>query len=94
MQNVIHQKEKIARVYNKKVKSKQFSSGDLVLKVILPMDQKSQNRGKWTYNWEGPFIIERIYSNNAYLIKELNSRNESKVMNGKYLKKFHESSMY
>nr|KYP68997.1 Transposon Ty3-I Gag-Pol polyprotein [Cajanus cajan] len=94
IQNVIHQKEKIARVYNKKVKSKQFLSGDLVLKVILPMDQKSRDRGKWTYNWEGPFIIERIYSNNAYLIKELNSRNASKVINGKYLKKFHESSMY
>ncbi|XP_020215403.1 uncharacterized protein LOC109799267 [Cajanus cajan] len=94
MQNVIHQKEKIARVYNKKVKSKQFSSGDLVLKVILPIDQKSRDRGKWTYNREEPFIIERLYSNNAYLIKEINSRNASKVINGKYLKKFHESSMY
>nr|KYP42717.1 Pro-Pol polyprotein [Cajanus cajan] len=94
MQNVIHQKEKIARVYKKKVKSKQFSSGDLVLKVILPMDQKSRDQGKWTYSWEGPFIIERLYSNNAYLIKEINSRNASKVINGKYLKKFHESSMY
>nr|KYP32337.1 hypothetical protein KK1_047013 [Cajanus cajan] len=94
MQNVIHQKEKIARLYNKKVKNKQFSSGDLVLKVILLVDQKSRDRGKWTYNWEGPFIIERIYSNNAYLIKELNLRNASKVINGNYLKKFHESSMY
>nr|KYP42029.1 hypothetical protein KK1_036592 [Cajanus cajan] len=94
MKNVIHQKEKIARVYNKKVSTKQFLSGDLVLKVILPMNQKSRDRGKWTYNWEGSFIIERLYSNNEYLIKEINSRNTSKVINGKYLKKFHESSMY
>nr|KYP61440.1 Transposon Ty3-I Gag-Pol polyprotein [Cajanus cajan] len=94
IQNIIQQKEKIARVYNKKVKSKQFSSGDLNLKVILPMDQKSRDHGKWSYNWEGPFVIERFYSNNAYLIKEINLRNTSKLINGKYLKKFHESNMY
>nr|KYP39271.1 hypothetical protein KK1_039409 [Cajanus cajan] len=67
MQNVIHQKEKVSRVYKRKVTTKKFLIGDLVLKVIIPMDQKSRNLGKWSY--KGPFVIEQIYSNNAYVIK-------------------------
>nr|KYP61406.1 Retrovirus-related Pol polyprotein from transposon opus [Cajanus cajan] len=44
--------------------------------------------------WVRNELSDEHYSNNAYLIKEMNSRNTSKVINGKYLKKFHESSMY
>nr|KYP41814.1 hypothetical protein KK1_036807 [Cajanus cajan]KYP41815.1 hypothetical protein KK1_036808 [Cajanus cajan]KYP41816.1 hypothetical protein KK1_036809 [Cajanus cajan] len=54
------------------------------------MDQKSRHLGKWSYNWEGPFIIEQVYSKNAYVIKEINSKAVSKVINGKYLKYFYE----
>nr|KYP40560.1 hypothetical protein KK1_038115 [Cajanus cajan] len=66
-----------------------FRVGELVLKVILPMDQKSRCLGKWSYNWEGPFLVEQVYSKNAYVIKEINNSSASKVINGKYLKHFH-----
>nr|KYP39444.1 hypothetical protein KK1_039256 [Cajanus cajan] len=88
LQNLVQQKEKVERSYNKRVKIQRFRVGDLVLKVILPIDQKSRYLGKWSYNWEGPFIVEQVYSKNAYVIKEINS-NVSKIMNGKYLKCFH-----
>nr|KYP75515.1 hypothetical protein KK1_008254 [Cajanus cajan] len=88
VQNLVQQKEKVERAYNKRVKIQRFRVGDLVLKVILPIDQKSRYLGKWSYNWDGPFIVEEVYSNNAYVIRELNS-NASKVINGKYLKCFH-----
>jgi hypothetical protein len=39
------QKERVAKAYNKKVKSKLFAQGDLVWKVILPMDKKSRVSG-------------------------------------------------
>ena len=39
------QKERIAKAYNKKVKSKFFAQGDLVWKVILPMDKKNRVLG-------------------------------------------------
>jgi len=42
------QKERVAKAYNKKVKSKLFAQGDLVWKVILPMDKKNQALGKWS----------------------------------------------
>nr|KYP34254.1 hypothetical protein KK1_044812 [Cajanus cajan]KYP34256.1 hypothetical protein KK1_044814 [Cajanus cajan]KYP34258.1 hypothetical protein KK1_044816 [Cajanus cajan] len=58
------------------------------------MDQKSRHLGKWSYSWEGPFIIDQVYSKNAYVIKEINSNAASKVINGKYLKCFHKRSKY
>uniref|UniRef100_A0A151UFR8 Uncharacterized protein n=1 Tax=Cajanus cajan TaxID=3821 RepID=A0A151UFR8_CAJCA len=82
LQNLVQQKQRIEKTYNKKVKARRFRIGDLVLKVILPMDQKSRRLGKWSNNWEGPFTIERVYSKNAYVIREIES-NVSKVINGK-----------
>jgi len=50
------QKEKIAKSYNKKVKSKTFAINDLVWKVILPMDKRNTTLGKWSPGWEGVYL--------------------------------------
>nr|KYP42718.1 Pro-Pol polyprotein [Cajanus cajan] len=92
LQNLVQQKERIEKTYNKRIKARSFRVGDLVLKVILPMDQKSRHLGKWSYNWEGPFIIEQVYSKNEYMIKGIDSNATSKVINGKYLKYFYQRS--
>ncbi|KAK2389329.1 hypothetical protein QL285_062925 [Trifolium repens] len=82
------QKEKVARAYNKKVKSKSFNIGDLVWKVILPMDKKDRVLGKWSPNWEGPFKVVQVYSNGAYEIEELTPEKRTLGINGKYLKEY------
>ncbi|CAJ2663632.1 unnamed protein product [Trifolium pratense] len=82
------QKERVAKAYNKKVKSKTFDVGNLVWKVILPMDKKDRVLGKWSPNWEGPFKIIRVFSNGAYEIEELTSEKRTLNINGKYLKKY------
>ena len=61
---------------------------DLVWKVILPMDKRNKAFGKWAPGWEGPWNILRVFSNNAYEIKELNDENRIMRINGKYLKKY------
>lgn len=68
---LIRQKERVARAYNKKVKVKTFSIGDLVWKVIFPTDQRDRTLGKWYPNWESPFWMIQAFSNNAYEIEEL-----------------------
>lgn len=68
---LIRQKERIAKAYNKKVKSKVFSIGDFVWKVILPMDQRDKTLGKWSPNWDESFKINQVFSNNTYEIEEL-----------------------
>jgi len=82
------QKERVAKAYNKKVKSKLFVQGDLVWKVILPMDKKNRILGKWSPSWKGPWQILRVFSNNAYEIEELNDDQRIMRINGKYLKKY------
>ena len=43
--------KRMMRTHNKKVRSKQFKEGDLVLKKVLPNQQDP--RGKWAPNWQG-----------------------------------------
>jgi hypothetical protein len=82
------QKERVEKAYNKKFKSKHFTQGDLVWKVILPMDKKSQVLGKWSPSWEGPWESRKVFSNNAYEIEKLNEDQRVMRINGKYLKKY------
>ncbi|XP_072078061.1 uncharacterized protein [Arachis hypogaea] len=86
LENMIHQKNNIARSYNRRVKEKCFHMGELILKAILPMVKKSRFFGKWSHNWEGPFQIIDLYSRNAYCINDIDSGNEVKSINRKYLK--------
>lgn len=66
---LIRKKERVAKAYNKKVKVKKFSTGDCVCKFILPMDKNDKTLGKWSPNWEAPFRIIQVFSNNAYEIE-------------------------
>ncbi|KAK2409203.1 protein NYNRIN [Trifolium repens] len=88
LEMLTRQKERVAKAYNKKVKSKTFNVGNLVWKVILPMDKKDRVLGKWSPNWEGPFKVVQVFSNGAYEIEELTEEQRSLIINGKYLKKY------
>ncbi|CAL2278251.1 unnamed protein product [Prunus armeniaca] len=54
------QNQVAARSYNKKVKQRTLAEGDLVWRVVLPIETKDPRFGKFSPNWEGPFIIDRI----------------------------------
>src|ERR1044072_523232 len=82
------QKDRVAKAYNKKVKDKVFYVEDLVWKVILPMDINDRVLGKWSPNWERPFKVIQIFSNNAYELEELAPDRRILRVNGKYLKKY------
>lgn len=85
---LIRQMERVANAYNKKVKSKMFSVGDYVWKVILPMDRRDKTLGKWYSNWEASFQVIQTFSNNAYEIEELVVDKQILRVNGKYLKRY------
>ena len=59
LKNIEVDKLRIAKYYDKKVKSKQFHKGELVWKLILPIGTKDSAYGKWSPNWEGPYPITR-----------------------------------
>ena len=80
---------RISRAVNKKVKQRVFQKGDLVLAVRRPMIMTHKTKGKFQPKWEGPFIIETVYSNGAYRLA--NQKGETLMMpiNGKFLKKYY-----
>ncbi|XP_050908382.1 uncharacterized protein LOC127122006 [Lathyrus oleraceus] len=82
------QKEKATRAYNKRVKGKVFAVDDLVWRVIFPMGRNDKMLGKWSPNWEGPFKVLQVFSNNAYDVEELAPDRQILRVNGKYLKKY------
>ncbi|XP_016165151.1 uncharacterized protein LOC107607759 [Arachis ipaensis] len=89
LENMIRQKESVARNYNRRIKEKYFSIGELVLKVIFPIEKKLRVLGKWSHTWEGPFQVIGLYSGNAYRIKDIESGNIINSINRKYLKQYH-----
>jgi len=79
----------MSKAFNKKVKERVFQVGDLVLAVRRPMIMTHKTKGKFQPKWEGPFVIESVYSNGAYRLT--NEKGELLMMsiNGKFLKKYY-----
>ena len=91
LEKIEENKARVARHYNKKVIPKKFEEGDLVWKLILPIGSKDNRFGKWSPNWEGPYVISRCVPGNAYILKELDGEEFGKALNGKYLKQYYPS---
>ena len=88
LERLIQQKESIAKSYNRQVKPKVFNVGELVWKVILPIDKKSRTLGKWSPNWKGRFKIEKVFSGNTYALVNVNNGLKVASINRKYLKQY------
>ena len=54
------------KAFDMKVKPHVFRDGDLVLKKVLPFAPDS--RGKWTPNYEGPYVVKRAFSGGALIL--------------------------
>ena len=75
--------------FNKKVKQRAFRKGDLVLAVRRPMIMTHKTKGKFQPKWEGPFVIETVYSNGAYRLTTAEGDLLMMPINGKFLKKYY-----
>lgn len=85
------QKQIAIRAYNQRVKYKGFAEGEMVWKSVLPIGLKDPRYGKWSPNWEGPFIIEKVLGKGAYQLMDLNGDMHERPINGQYLKKYYPS---
>ena len=57
LDHIMIQKKKMAQAYTKRVRRKSFEEGELVWKVVLPIDATNRELGKWSPSWEGPFKV-------------------------------------
>ena len=79
-------KARVAKAYNKKVKSKSFQAGELVWKTILPIGSKSNQFGKWSPNWKCPYKVVKVIFGNSYVLEILEGERLTRAFNGRYLK--------
>ncbi|XP_075091519.1 uncharacterized protein LOC142171724 [Nicotiana tabacum] len=56
---------RMARYFNKKVRPRQFASGQFVLKRIFP--HQDEAKGKFSPNWKGPYMIHRVLTGGALI---------------------------
>ncbi|XP_070045361.1 uncharacterized protein [Nicotiana tomentosiformis] len=60
---------RMARAFNKKVRSRQFTPGKLVLKWIFP--HQDEAKGKFLPNWKGPYMVHRVLIGGALILAEM-----------------------
>ena len=75
------------RAHDKKVRPREFREGDLVLKMILPIEKDS--RGKWMPNWKGPYVVTKAFSGGALILAEIDGEEFSYPVNSDSVKKYY-----
>ena len=88
LNSIILQKQKVTKSYNRRIRPKTFVIGDLVWKVILPSGTKEPYLGKWSSNWEGPYLISQLFDGNAYKLMHHTGEEHIRSISRKYLKPY------
>ena len=78
--------KRITRAYNKKIKSGKIKEGDVVLKHIKPI--LTDPKGKFKPNWEGPYLIRKVFSKGVAILLNLEGNEFKKPINIDKLKKY------
>ncbi|KAI5433855.1 hypothetical protein KIW84_020914 [Lathyrus oleraceus] len=64
--------QRMKRAFDQKVRPRVYHVGDLVLKRILP--PQNDRRAKWTPNYEGPFVVKKVFSGGALLLTTMDGK--------------------
>jgi len=56
--------------FDKKVCPRELHEGYMVLKKILPIQK--DHRGKWTPNYEGPYVVKKAFSGGTLVLTKMN----------------------
>ena len=79
--------KRLKRAFDKKVRVREFREGDLVLKKILPIHKDS--RGKWTPNYEGPYVVKKAFFGGALILTTMDDEELSHPVNSDAVKKYY-----
>ena len=80
--------QNLAWRYNKDVKRREFSTGELVLRKVVG-NTRDVNAGKLALTWEGPYRVTAIASVGAYYLEDLDERPFPWLWNVHNLNKFY-----
>uniref|UniRef100_A0A2N9GFI7 Uncharacterized protein n=1 Tax=Fagus sylvatica TaxID=28930 RepID=A0A2N9GFI7_FAGSY len=80
--------EKMARHYNSKVKPRQLSVGDLVLRRVT-LATRNPSEGKLGPNWERSYKVIEIRRPGTYHLEDMNGRRLPHPWNAEHLRKYY-----
>ena len=80
--------QRLAQRYNRDVKGREFSVGDLVLRKVVG-NMRDVGARKLAQTWEGPYRVTAIASARAYYLEDLDERPLLRPWNVHNLKKFY-----
>src|SRR5256886_13792055 len=72
-------KRRMARYYNKRVDPRALKPGDLVLKQMKPGTMHPG--GKFKPNWEGPFVVKKVFSRGGVRLSDLEGNEFAQLIN-------------
>src|SRR4051812_21100872 len=78
--------KRMKKAFDKKVRPRVFREGDLVLKRILSFT--SDSRGKWTPNFEGPYVVKKAFSGGALILATMDGEELPRPVNADVVKKY------
>ena len=80
-------RQRIARQYAKSVIERKFRVNDLVLRSTAYL--KHRPGGKWSPNWEGPYVVKEALPCNSYRLINADGIELPDPINARHLKKFY-----
>ncbi|XP_055830860.1 uncharacterized protein LOC129899885 [Solanum dulcamara] len=78
---------RMAKAFNKKIRLRQFKSGQLVLKRIFP--HQDEAKGKFAPNWQGPYVVHIVLTGGALILAEMDGKIWPKAINSDAVKKYY-----
>ena len=73
------------KAFGQKVRPRGYQVGELVLKRFLPPN--TDHRGKWTPNYEGPYVVKRIFYGGALMLTTMDGEGFPSPINSDAVKK-------
>ena len=59
-------RQRMTRAFHKRVRTRNFEVGQLVLKRIFP--HQDEYKGKFTPNWQGPYMVRKVLCGGALVL--------------------------
>lgn len=78
---------RLKRAFDKKVLPREYRTEELVLKRYSAIH--SDPRGKWTPNYEGPFIIKKAFSGGSLIFTTMDGEDLPSPVNANIVKKYY-----
>ncbi|XP_028064066.1 uncharacterized protein LOC114267239 [Camellia sinensis] len=88
-QNLEIYQQRMANVFNKRVRLCSFKKEDLVLMVRTPIVVSRRTKGKLEPKWKGPYVIEKVYFNGAYFLITMDGDRIIPPTNARFLKRYY-----